>query len=137
MVIEKRLNILPRQAPAEIEKVIKELKSSGLPAGIIFDLKLSLNEALINAAKHGNKSDKNKPVYLRIEKKKDKLEALIKDQGQGFDWIKLKSPLCGRKLTKPSGRGIFLIKQFMDEVKFLNGGNTLKMVKYLKKKEAE
>lgn len=131
MIIEDTINILPHQAPSITERIIKKLESFNLPQNILFDLKLAFNEALINAAKHGNQSDKNKDIYFRLEKKNNKLEILIKDQGQGFDYAILELPVSAENLTKTSGRGIFLIKKFMDEVKYSDGGSKLKMVKYI------
>lgn len=134
MVIEKTINILPNQAPFYTNQIIKSLEIFGLSKDIMFGLKLSLGEALVNAAKHGNKSNKDKSIYLRLEKKKNKLEVWIKDQGKGFDYTKLEHP-GDENIVKKSGRGIFLIKKYMDEIEFFEGGSKLKMIKYINQEE--
>ncbi len=133
MIIDREIKLLPQEVPSFTEKVIKKLKNSGIKEDILFDIKLALSEALINAIKHGNQSDKSKPVSLRIEKKDKRLEICIKDQGQGFDYTNLQSPTDKNNLTKQSGRGVFLINNFMDKVDFFDRGCKLKMIKYLNK----
>jgi len=131
LIIEKEIKLLPRQVPSFTEKIIDKLKKFEIKENILFDLKLVLNEALINAVKHGNRLDKNKSVHLAIKKKDKRLEIWLEDQGKGFDYRNLKLPTDSANLAKQSGRGVFLIKEFADELKFFNRGRKLKMVKYL------
>lgn len=133
MLINEEIKLFPQEVPSFTKKIIKKLKINGIKEEILFDLKLALNEALINAIKHGNNSDKNKSVFLKITKKADKLEICIEDKGKGFDYKNLKLPTAKNNLTKQSGRGVFLIKKFMDELNFFDRGCRLKMVKYLNK----
>lgn len=133
MIVDKEIKLLPQKVPHLVEKILKKLKNSGIKEDILFDLKLALNEALINAIKHGNNLDQHKSVFLKIVKKDNKLEICIQDQGKGFDYTNLKSPTDDENLIKYSGRGIFLIKNFMDELDFSDGGCKLKMIKYLNK----
>ena len=101
----------------------------------IFDLRLCLEEALINAVKHGNKMDKNKSIFMKVVFKKNFLCFEIKDEGQGFDYDNIIIPTKKENLEMLSKRGVFLIKKFMDEVEFLDNGSRIKMVKYTDKRE--
>jgi serine/threonine-protein kinase RsbW len=131
LLINKKIKLFPQEVPSFTKKIFQKLKNSGIKKDILFDIKLALNEALINSIKHGNSSDKKKSVFLKITKKANKLEICITDQGKGFNYKKLKLPTDKNNLAKQSGRGVFLIKNFMDKVDFFNGGCKLKMVKYL------
>jgi len=78
-------------------------------------IEMAVHESLINAIYHGNKNDETKFVYLRFEIHGDRLVVHIRDQGEGFDPNKVADPLATENLLKVSGRGIFLIRAFMDE----------------------
>ncbi len=93
---------------------------------------MSVRESVTNAIQHGNKLDQNKKVDIRFEVSAESLEISVKDQGNGFRVDDLPSPLDPENLLKPSGRGIFYIKSFMDEVEFRahsQGGMEVHMVK--------
>jgi len=93
-------------------------------------LRLSVDEALTNGVKHGNKYDKNKNVWLNVLKDSDKVAFFIKDEGPGFSKEKF-NELFGHpnETYKESGRGVFLISQLMDEVIYFNQGRNLLMKK--------
>jgi serine/threonine-protein kinase RsbW len=93
---------------------------------------MSVRESVTNAIQHGNKLDQSKKVEIRFEVASDYLEIFVKDQGNGFRVDDLPSPLDPENLLKPSGRGIFYIRSFMDEVEFRphsQGGMEVHMVK--------
>jgi serine/threonine-protein kinase RsbW len=93
---------------------------------------MSVRESVTNAIQHGNKLDPNKRVDIRFEVTADHLEITVKDEGQGFQIDLLPNPLDPENLLKPSGRGIFYIRSFMDEVEFIplsQGGMEVHMVK--------
>lgn len=93
---------------------------------------MSVRESVTNAIQHGNKLDQSKKVEIRFEVASDYLEIFVKDQGNGFRVDDLPSPLDPENLLKPSGRGIFYIRSFMDEVEFKphsQGGMEVHMVK--------
>ncbi len=89
-------------------------------------IEMAVHETMINAIWHGNKNDASKRVWLRFEIHKDRLEIRIRDQGVGFNLAEVPDPCSGDNLLKVSGRGIFLIRTFMDEfhVKHLPGSGT-------------
>jgi serine/threonine-protein kinase RsbW len=93
---------------------------------------MSVRESVTNAIQHGNKLDPNKRVDIRFEVALDHLEITVKDEGKGFQIDLLPNPLDPENLLKPSGRGIFYIRSFMDEVEFIphsQGGMEVHMVK--------
>jgi serine/threonine-protein kinase RsbW len=93
---------------------------------------MSVRESVTNAIQHGNKLDQSKRVDICFEVAPDYLDISVKDQGSGFQIEKLPNPLDPENLLKPSGRGIFYIRSFMDEVEFIphtQGGMEVHMVK--------
>jgi serine/threonine-protein kinase RsbW len=95
-------------------------------------IEMAVHESVINAVAHGNKHDKRKKVHLRFEIFKDRLEIRIRDEGAGFDPARVADPLSAENLLKVSGRGIFLIRAFMDDFRVDNmhgSGTEVTMVK--------
>jgi len=78
---------------------------------------MAVHETLINAIWHGNRNDPSKHVWLRFEIFSDRLEIRVRDQGNGYDPSKVPNPLTQENLLAVSGRGIFLMRTFMDEVR--------------------
>jgi serine/threonine-protein kinase RsbW len=76
---------------------------------------MAVHETLINAIWHGNKNDRSKHVWLRFEIFRDRLEIRVRDQGNGYDPSSVPDPLSDENILNVSGRGIFLIRTFMDE----------------------
>ena len=93
---------------------------------------MSVRESVTNAIQHGNKLDQSKRVDIKFEIEPDSLAITVRDQGAGFKIDDLPNPLDPENLLKPSGRGIFYIRSFMDEVEFRSlprGGMEVRMVK--------
>ena len=130
MIIEK---VLPSQfevIPDFIQQTFISLqKEVSLTQEEAFDIKLVLEEALTNAIKHGNQFDPKRAVTVCVSLLDDYLTISVKDEGAGFDADKIPDPTREDKLMKTSGRGVFLIKKIMDEVRFVNGGREICMVK--------
>ncbi len=78
-------------------------------------IEMAVHESMINAVWHGNKNDSSKTVWLRCQIQNGRLEIRIRDQGNGFDPSRIPDPLAMENILKVSGRGIFLIRTFMDE----------------------
>jgi serine/threonine-protein kinase RsbW len=98
---------------------------------------MAVHESVINAVRHGNKHDPSKRVRLRFQIFPDRLEIHVSDQGSGFDLAGVPDPLETGNLLKVSGRGIFLIRAFVDEfrVKHVPGkGTEIVMVKLRNKR---
>ena len=96
---------------------------------------MAVREAVTNAIQHGNKLDPMKKVEVCYRMAPERLTVSVRDQGSGFHADKIPNPLEGDNLLKPSGRGIFYMRTFMDEVDFRTlstGGTEVYMVKMLK-----
>ena len=95
---------------------------------------ISVVEAGTNAIQHGNGSDSSKPTEILFRREGDSLVILIRDQGPGFDPLRLKDPLAEENRFAESGRGVYILRSFMDEVDFDNRegrGCECRLVKHL------
>jgi serine/threonine-protein kinase RsbW len=95
---------------------------------------MSVREGVINAFRYGNEEQRNKKIQLNFEVTEDKFVVHIADQGRGFDLHEVPDPLAEENLLKTSGRGIFLMRTFMDEFEVRRtpqGGAELIMAKKL------
>ncbi|PIW70089.1 MAG: ATP-binding protein [Ignavibacteriales bacterium CG12_big_fil_rev_8_21_14_0_65_30_8] len=81
-------------------------------------LLLSVTEAVTNAIKHGNKGDKSKIVTIDVNVLSETLQIIVKDQGQGFDPSLVPDPTEPDNLLKDSGRGLYLMKVYMSDLRF-------------------
>ena len=89
---------------------------------------LALSEAVTNAIKHGNASDPQKQVAVDIRAKEDCVEAVVTDQGGGFDPSAVENPLEGTNLERSHGRGLHIIEEVADEVHYEAGGRRVRLV---------
>ena len=95
---------------------------------------LALREAVANAIKHGNRQDPDKQVEIQANFAPEEVEIRIDDQGAGFDPLEVVDPLAPENKFRASGRGIFYMRKFMDEVEFESGpsgGTRLRLRKRL------
>jgi serine/threonine-protein kinase RsbW len=112
---------------AEIMKVVGEM---GCAEGDEFEIELALREALANAIQHGGKNDPSKQIECCAACDRERgMLLIVRDPGEGFDPAQLPSPILGSNVFSTHGRGIFLINQLMDEVRFEKGGTEIHMVK--------
>jgi len=99
----------------------------------VMKIAMAVREAAVNAVLHGNAYDPGKKVTLVFERTGDDLVITIKDQGTGMDMAKIPDPLAPENLMKTSGRGIFIIRSFMDEVQInpTGTGTEIKLIKHV------
>ena len=92
----------------------------------VFNISLAVREAVINAIRHGNRLASEKQVHVVFRLDRDKLAVTVRDEGEGFDFEQLRDPREPDNLFKPTGRGLFFIRSFVDRVAFsrVNGGGT-------------
>ena len=121
-----------KQIKEASKKVLDAFNDLKLNPSVLFDLKLCFEEALINAIKYGNKNDSRLSVDVEIIKRKDEVEIVVRDQGDGFDYEHGSDPTTDDNLAKTSGRGVFLIKHLMDKVIFERNGSCLRMIKKIR-----
>ena len=108
------------------------VKSCGLDEQTAFGLEMAVREAVTNAMVHGNQEDETKAVEVVLNCLGNALEIEVRDQGKGFDPASVPDPTAPANVLKTSGRGIFLMRSFMDEIDWLarpEGGTTVRMVK--------
>ena len=102
-------------------------------------ISMAVREAMINAILHGNAYDPAKRVNLTFEQNGEELIVIVADLGEGFVPDEVPDPLAPENLLKQSGRGIFLMRAFMDEVRFrkLNPGTEITLIKRLQSSELD
>ncbi len=93
----------------------------------VFSIRLALEEALVNAIKHGNQLDRSKKVSIWYRVLSDRFEIKITDEGPGFDPADVPDPTAVENLERPCGRGVMLMRHYMNEVDYLPPGNTVSM----------
>jgi serine/threonine-protein kinase RsbW len=133
-----RLEFTSRFEMLDFVQVVSDhvARVAGLDEDALHWVSVSLRECVINAIKHGNQSDLSKHVFVDFETAASgamsELRIRVRDQGEGFDPELLANPLDPENLLKSSGRGIFLIRSFMDDVQLRrlpDGGMEIQMTK--------
>ncbi|MCD6364411.1 MAG: ATP-binding protein [Planctomycetes bacterium] len=124
------------QIPSEFEAaraaeqtVLEELSRYGYGESAAFAIRLALEEALNNAIRHGNRRDPTKQVEISYKVTPSETTIAVADQGAGFDHKHLPDPTTDENIEKPTGRGIMLIRAYMDGVHFNKRGNRIRMLK--------
>jgi serine/threonine-protein kinase RsbW len=116
-----------RRVQDEIEE---SLRANHYSPHEIFGIKLALEEALVNATKHGNQMDRSKTVQVAYRITPERFDVLVADQGSGFDPAEVPDPTAVENLERPSGRGVMLMKHYMNEVGYNESGNSVYMTKF-------
>lgn len=112
-------------------KVLGTIASYEIDESLKYDIRLCVEEALINAIVHGNRGNANLPVEISYWVKDGSLNIEVEDKGSGFDHSHLSDPTVNDNIMKGSGRGVYLIRNLMNEVEYNDVGNKLKMIKHL------
>lgn len=111
------------------DRIIAAVEALQYSDNDLFAIKLALEEAMINAIKHGNRLDPTKTVTVHARVNPEQVEIIIEDQGAGFDRADVPDPTDPANLEKSSGRGILLIEAYMTKVEWSNQGRRLRMCK--------
>jgi len=111
------------------ERIIDCMQKMQYSEKDIFGMRLALEEALVNAIKHGNGMDPNKQVRVTCHVDEQETRVTIQDEGPGFDPDDVPDPTSEENLEKPGGRGIMLMRAFMSEVTYSETGNEVLLVK--------
>ena len=111
------------------KRILDAVEKAGFNSQSTFAIKLALEEALINAIKHGNKLDLKKNVHIEASVSPTITEITIEDEGPGFDRASVPDPTLEENLDKCSGRGILLMEAYMNRVEWSRGGRRVHMVK--------
>lgn len=113
--------------------ILQVAEKAGFEEEDLHKIGMAVRESMVNAVVHGNQYNAHKKVRVSVSKGPGRLSITIADQGPGFDLDHLPDPLSEENLLRNSGRGIFLIRAFMDElqVRRLSPGTEVTLVKYL------
>ncbi|MCB9002513.1 MAG: ATP-binding protein [Bacteroidales bacterium] len=111
-----------------IEKLIDEISDEiKLHSDLYGKILIAAIEGVNNAIVHGNKLDEKKDVIFSIEATKDKIQIVIKDMGNGFDYENLPDPTTPENIENISGRGVFLMQRLSDSIKFSEQGSKVEL----------
>jgi serine/threonine-protein kinase RsbW len=131
--MEERISFKMPSELRHLDGVLEYLNERMLRLGIVSgddsEIIIALDEAIVNAIKHGNKSDPRKAVHIVAEFSADGVRFIVADEGVGFERESVPDPTEPCRLLEPSGRGLLLINHIMDEVRFNQCGNRLEMFK--------
>lgn len=119
----------PLEACELIRQIVARLEHEAWDDAGLFAVHMALEEAVMNAIKHGNQRDATKRVHVRAASVNNELSLVVRDEGPGFDPACVPDPTEDENLEKPCGRGVLLIREFMDEVSYNASGNEVRMVK--------
>ncbi len=123
------------EAVAEAAAAVSEFMSrASVTEDAAFGVDMAVREAVTNAVLHGNKLDEKKFVDIGLKRSLETLEITVHDQGRGFNPNSIPDPTQAENILKTTGRGIFFMRNFMDEVDWVikpDGGTTVRMLKRL------
>ena len=115
-----------RRVQDEIEQQLRKLLYTDRE---IFNIRLALEEALVNAIKHGNQMNRAKKVRVAYRIEHERFDILIADEGRGFDPQDVPDPTAPENLERPCGRGLMLMRHYMTAVDYNSEGNSVSMYK--------
>jgi serine/threonine-protein kinase RsbW len=130
----RRKTLTISSIPSEVKRVedslLPAISAKGYGERTLFGIKLAVEEAVINAIKHGNRMDSTKKVKIDFEIGEDKVKISVADEGEGFDISAVPDPTKPENIGNDSGRGLVLMKAYMDSVEFNEKGNEVRLLKY-------
>lgn len=115
---------------------LREAQKAGFEEDEQGQIGMAVRECMVNAVVHGNRYSAKKKVHVEVDRSKESLTFVIGDEGDGFDLNSIPDPLAPENLLRQSGRGILLIRAFMDEFDLhprAGGGTEVRLVKNLAK----
>lgn len=127
--IQCTIPTVPIESRRILDAILVELRNQGWGDHDIFCIHLALEEALMNAIKHGNKLDPRKQIDVTCRITQTTLTATVKDEGVGFDPATVPDCNDDDRLEIPSGRGLKLMRSFMNRVAYNEAGNSVTLEK--------
>jgi serine/threonine-protein kinase RsbW len=130
LVLESALESADQAEAAVMEAAV----TLGFDEDTQYQIGMAIRESVVNAVVHGNCYNRHKKVRLAIAKQPDRLTVTVADEGKGLDVSRIPDPLAEQNLLSQSGRGIFLIRSFMDEFEIRSlkpHGTEFRLVKYV------
>ncbi|MFH1752685.1 MAG: ATP-binding protein [Candidatus Omnitrophota bacterium] len=111
-------------------RIISLLQERNIDNAYIFDIRLSVEETVLNAIEHGNGKNEKLTVEVTFAIDDQKIEISVEDQGPGFDHKSVPDPTKSGNILRSHGRGVYLVHKLMDKVEYNDKGNKVKLTKY-------
>jgi serine/threonine-protein kinase RsbW len=111
-------------------QILSGMEEKGFSKDDVFAVHLALEEAFLNAVKHGNKMDPDKTVAIDYTVDHEKVEISVRDEGVGFNPQSVPDPRVGENLYRPEGRGLLLMNAYMQVFEYNEQGNGVHMIRY-------
>lgn len=111
------------------EQLLSETQAHGYSRECTFAIRLALEEAIVNAHKHGNRKDPAKTITISYDIDQTRAIVRVRDEGQGFDPDAIPDPTVPDRIPLPTGRGIMLMRAYLDELCYNDQGNEVQLVK--------
>ncbi len=128
--IDRTLPADVNQISPVVQDIMSVVEEMGCAAGHEWEIELALREALANAIEHGGRHDPSQQIECCVACDHERgMLIVVRDPGPGFDPASIPSPIVGQNVFSQGGRGIYLINQLMDEVRFERGGTEIHMRK--------
>jgi serine/threonine-protein kinase RsbW len=131
--VERFLDSTLESVDSAEELAVGMAQRAGMREDDLMKIGMAIRESVVNAVVHGNRYNSHKKVRFAVASDGRSFTVRIGDEGEGFDFSSIPDPLAPENLLRGSGRGIFLIRSFMDEIHFrqLHPGTELTLVKHL------
>jgi len=118
------------QAARQVEEHLLSLvQKAGYSQECAFAIRLALEEALVNAHKHGNRGNHEKTITISYAINEHQVIFRVRDQGPGFEPFRVPDPTSPDRLSLPTGRGIMLMRSYLDELAYNDQGNEVQLIK--------
>jgi len=127
------LESVPDAIVGACKQLLSDLQANDFSQEDVFAVHLAVQEAFVNALKHGNKMDSTKKVKIDYCITPDKVDISLTDEGVGFEPDHVPDPRCGENIYKANGRGLLLMRCYMDTVEYSDRGNCVHLVRYREK----
>jgi serine/threonine-protein kinase RsbW len=132
--VERLLDSTLESVDSAEELAVGLAQRAGFDEDDLMKIGMAVRESMVNAVVHGNRYNAHKKVRFSVANNQERFTVRIADQGEGFDSSQIPDPLASDNLMRTSGRGIFLIRSFMDEFEIRQlepGGTEVTLVKYV------
>jgi serine/threonine-protein kinase RsbW len=127
--LDQRIASDTRVGNAVVIMIVENMQRIGWSESELFGVHMALEEAIINAIKHGNKLAPEKQVHVEVEADSESFMLRVTDEGEGFDPAAVPDCTLDENLELGCGRGLMLMNHYMDEVRFNERGNSLEIRK--------
>jgi serine/threonine-protein kinase RsbW len=129
-LIDEQIPSDPDVGRSFVERLLRQLESDNWQSEDIFGINLAVEEAMVNAIKHGNKCSPDKKVHVLFQLNDQVVRVQITDEGEGFCPEEVPDPTCEDRLEIPGGRGLMLMRHCMSTVIYNDRGNRVLLEKH-------